>query len=126
MPSPKNPPFVIDRTLRVFQLNKKLEKCMAFINSSLLKHNIILGVDDRGKLSCQKVNLCFIYLESADCIKKLEQILDEKPPEDATQNGNKLFDREEYLKVKAGHSLGHFIRLTKLRYILLAAGLKDP
>ena len=74
---------------------------MAFINSSLLKHNIILGVDDRGKLSCQKVNLCFIYLESADCIKKLEQILDEKPPEDATQNGNKLFDREEYLKVKA-------------------------
>jgi len=80
------------------KLNKKLEKCMAFINSSLLKHNIILGVDDRGKLSCQKVNLCFIYLESADCIKKLEQILDEKPPEDATQNGNKLFDREEYLK----------------------------
>lgn len=70
---------------------------MAFINSSLLKHNIILGVDDRGKLSCQKVNLCFIYFESADCIKKLEQILEEKPPE---ENGSaRLFDREEYLKV---------------------------
>ena len=71
-----------------------MEKCMSFINSGLLKHNIILGVDDRGKLSCQKVNLCFIYLDSNECIKKLEKILDEKPEE----NGQQLFDREAYLK----------------------------
>jgi len=82
------------------KLNKKLEKSMAFINSSLLKHNLILGVDDRGKLSCQKVNLCFIYLESADCIKKLEQILEEKPAQGSDQNGGVGggFDRETYLK----------------------------
>merc|ERR1712038_960089 len=60
------------------KLNKQMEECMSFINAGLLKHNIILGVDDRGKLSCQKVNLCFIYLEPTDCIKKLEKILDEK------------------------------------------------
>ena len=50
------------------QLNKQMELCMAFINAGLLKHNIILGLDDRGKISCQKVNLCFIYFDSAECI----------------------------------------------------------
>lgn len=100
------------------KLNKKLEKCLAFVNSSLLKHNIILGVDDRGKLSCQKVNLCFIYLESASCIKKIEAILEEATPppapESQQQNGGPKnflektrdqffgnqngFDRDTYLR----------------------------
>ena len=80
------------------QLNKSMEKCMSFINSNLLKHNIILGVDDRGKLSCQKVNLCFIYFESADCIKRLEKVLEEKPKDNNNANGEVAFDREAYLK----------------------------
>ena len=45
------------------KLNKQLEKCMASINASLMKHKIILGLDDRGRLSCHKVNLCFIYFD---------------------------------------------------------------
>ena len=49
------------------KLNKQLEKCMASINASLMKHKIILGLDDRGRLSCHKVNLCFIYFDPADC-----------------------------------------------------------
>lgn len=50
------------------QLNKQMERCMASVNNSLIKHNLLLGVDDRGKLSCHKVNLCFIYFEPSDCI----------------------------------------------------------
>ena len=38
-----------------------MEKCMAVVNNSLIKHKLLLGVDDRGKISCHKVNLCFIY-----------------------------------------------------------------
>jgi hypothetical protein len=56
------------KTKIIFQLNKQLERCMAAINSGLLKHNLILGVDDRGKLSCHKVNLCFMYFEPQECI----------------------------------------------------------
>jgi hypothetical protein len=41
---------------------------MAQVNKHLLRHKIILGLDDRGKLSCHKVNLCFIYFDTVDCI----------------------------------------------------------
>ena len=47
---------------------------MASVNSSLIKHNLILGVDDRGKLSCHKVNLCFIYFDATDCIVSIQEI----------------------------------------------------
>jgi hypothetical protein len=45
-----------------------MEKCMAGVNANLLKHKLMIAVDDRGKLSCHKVNLCFIYIEPAECI----------------------------------------------------------
>ena len=45
-----------------------MEKCMSSINNNLMKHNLLLGVDDRGKISCHKVNLCFIYFEPSECI----------------------------------------------------------
>ena len=41
---------------------------MAKANQLLIRHNIILGVDDRGKLSCQKTHLCFIYFDTSDCV----------------------------------------------------------
>lgn len=41
---------------------------MAKANQLLMRHNIILGVDDRGKLSCQKTHLCFIYFDTSDCV----------------------------------------------------------
>ena len=50
------------------QLSHGLERCVAKANQQLIRHNIILGVDDRGKLSCQKTHLCFIYFDTADCV----------------------------------------------------------
>merc|ERR1712071_578023 len=57
------------------KLNHGLEKCVAKANQLLIRHNIILGVDDRGKLSCQKTHLCFIYFDTSDCVKKLQSII---------------------------------------------------
>nr|CAD7202694.1 unnamed protein product [Timema douglasi] len=54
---------------------------MAQVNKHLLRHSIILGLDDRGKLSCHKVNLCFIYFDTADCIKKLQEVIDREERE---------------------------------------------
>lgn len=50
------------------KLNHNLEKCMAQVNKHLLRHKILLGLDDRGKISCHKVNLCFIYFDTTDCV----------------------------------------------------------
>ncbi|XP_046676665.1 LOW QUALITY PROTEIN: transmembrane protein 268-like [Homalodisca vitripennis] len=63
------------------KLNHNLERCMANVNKHLLRHNIILGLDDRGKISCHKVNLCFIYFNATDCIKKLQEVIDREEAE---------------------------------------------
>lgn len=60
--------FSYGKWICLFQLNHNLEKCLGQVNKHLLKHKIILGLDDRGKISCHKVNLCFIYFNTADCI----------------------------------------------------------
>ncbi|XP_045134265.1 transmembrane protein 268-like isoform X2 [Portunus trituberculatus] len=60
------------------RLNKSLEQCLAEINIQLLRHKIILGLDDRGKLSCHKVNLCFIYFDTHDCVAKLQEVMEEE------------------------------------------------
>ncbi|XP_033228050.1 uncharacterized protein LOC117179929 isoform X2 [Belonocnema kinseyi] len=58
------------------KLNRNLEKCMAQVNKHLLRHKILLGLDDRGKISCHKVNLCYLYFDSADCISKLQEVIE--------------------------------------------------
>ncbi|KAE8741085.1 hypothetical protein FOCC_FOCC013342 [Frankliniella occidentalis] len=63
------------------KLNYNLERCMAAVNKNLLRHKIILGLDDRGKLSCHKVNLCFIYFDTTDCIKKLQEVIEKEERE---------------------------------------------
>ncbi|XP_011502937.1 PREDICTED: uncharacterized protein LOC105366256 isoform X2 [Ceratosolen solmsi marchali] len=60
------------------KLNYNLEKCMAQVNKSLLRHKILLGLDDRGIISCHKINLCFIYFDTTDCIKKLQEIIEQE------------------------------------------------
>ena len=55
-------------------MNHGLEKCVAKANRILVRHRIILGVDDRGKLSCHKTHLCFIYFDAADCVVSLKKI----------------------------------------------------
>ncbi|KAG0712340.1 Transmembrane protein 268 [Chionoecetes opilio] len=64
--------------IKIKVLNKSLEQCLAEINVQLLRHKIILGLDDRGKLSCHKVNLCFIYFDTHDCVHKLQEVMEEE------------------------------------------------
>jgi hypothetical protein len=39
------------------QLNKSLEKCMGSVNTNLIRHRLLMALDDRGKLSCHKVHI---------------------------------------------------------------------
>lgn len=51
------------------QMARGLEKCLARVNKLLLRHKIIIALDDRGNISCHKVHLCFIYFDAAQCIR---------------------------------------------------------
>lgn len=57
------------------RLSRGLERCMASVNKQLLRHKIILVLDDRGKISCHKVNLCFMYYEPAQCVAHLNEFI---------------------------------------------------
>ncbi|XP_043275338.1 transmembrane protein 268 isoform X2 [Venturia canescens] len=70
------------------KLNHNLEKCMAQVNKHLLRHKIILGLDDRGKISCHKVNLCFIYFDTTDCVKKLQEVIEREEREGRILGGD--------------------------------------
>ncbi|CAO1314762.1 unnamed protein product [Diamesa serratosioi] len=58
------------------RLARGLEKCLARVNKQLLRHKIIIALDDRGNISCHKVNLCFIYFDAAQCISYLNNFLE--------------------------------------------------
>uniref|UniRef100_T1HD58 Uncharacterized protein n=1 Tax=Rhodnius prolixus TaxID=13249 RepID=T1HD58_RHOPR len=47
------------------KLNHNLEKCMANVNKHLIRHKIILGLDDRGKISCHKERATLLLLRYA-------------------------------------------------------------
>ncbi|KAI8117081.1 hypothetical protein CVS40_10970 [Lucilia cuprina] len=64
------------------RLARGLEKCLARVNKQLIKHKILLILDDRGRISCHKVNLCFLYFDSAPCVSFLNEFL-----EHTEQNG---------------------------------------
>ncbi|XP_012539943.1 transmembrane protein 268 isoform X2 [Monomorium pharaonis] len=74
------------------KLNHNLEKCMAQVNKHLLRHKILLGLDDRGKISCHKVNLCFIYFDTTDCIKKLQEVIEREEREGRVIGGDDASD----------------------------------
>lgn len=61
-----------------FKLSRNLERCMAHINKQFLRHKIIVALDDRGKISCHKVNLCFIYMDSAPCVTRLQSSIEQQ------------------------------------------------
>lgn len=42
-----------------FKLARNLERCLAHINKQLLRHKIVIALDDRGKISCHKVIIVF-------------------------------------------------------------------
>lgn len=37
---------------------------MASVNALMYKHRILVGLDDRGKISCHKVNVSFDFFPS--------------------------------------------------------------
>lgn len=61
-----------------FKLARNLERCMAYVNKQFLRHKIIVALDDRGKISCHKVNLCFIYMDSAPCVTRLQTSIEQQ------------------------------------------------
>ncbi|XP_045511198.1 uncharacterized protein LOC123706095 isoform X2 [Colias croceus] len=58
------------------RLSKGLEQCLASVNKLLVKHKLLLALDDRGKISCHKVHLCFLYFDSTPCITHLQQFIE--------------------------------------------------
>lgn len=58
------------------RLSRGLERCLAMVNKQLLKHKIILALDDRGRISCHKVNLCFMYYDSLLCVNYLNDFIE--------------------------------------------------
>ncbi|CAH1991826.1 unnamed protein product [Acanthoscelides obtectus] len=64
-----------------YRLQRGLEKCLAQVNKQLLRHKLVLALDDRGKISCHKVTLCFIYMDSAPCIAHLQSSIDQQERE---------------------------------------------
>ncbi|XP_035914988.1 uncharacterized protein LOC118513403 isoform X3 [Anopheles stephensi] len=67
------------------KLARGLERCMARVNKQLIRHKILLALDDRGHISCHKVNLCFMYFEPSQCISYLNEFI-----ERSEQNGNTI------------------------------------
>ncbi|CAG0884817.1 unnamed protein product [Cyprideis torosa] len=72
------------------KLNRNLERCMTGVNKVLYKHKILLGLDDRGRLSCHKVNLCFIYMDPQPCIKRLNSVLASEENRDGRREDERL------------------------------------
>lgn len=58
------------------ELVRNLERCMARVNKQLLRHKILLALDDRGNMSCHNVNLCFLYFDAAPCIEYLNDFIE--------------------------------------------------
>nr|XP_018902601.1 PREDICTED: transmembrane protein C9orf91 homolog isoform X1 [Bemisia tabaci] len=82
------------------KLNHNLEKCLAHVNRHLIKHKIILGLDDRGKMSCLKVNLCFVYFDTSDCIKKLQEVIEKEEAEGRQVTQGAAPDAQKMKKLK--------------------------
>lgn len=49
---------------------------MARVNKQLLRHKILVILDDRGNFSGRKVNLCFLYFKPTPCIDYLNDFMD--------------------------------------------------
>lgn len=67
------------------RLARGLERCLASVNKQLIRHKIILALDDRGRISCHKVNLCFLYFDPDQCVNYLNDFI-----ERSEQNGNTI------------------------------------
>ncbi|XP_061728328.1 uncharacterized protein LOC133533376 isoform X1 [Cydia pomonella] len=73
-------------------LSKGLEQCLASVNKLLNKHKMILALDDRGKISCHKVNLCFIYFDSGPCVAHIQQFIESEEGKSIMQGWEQRLD----------------------------------
>ncbi|XP_031616918.1 uncharacterized protein LOC116336876 isoform X2 [Contarinia nasturtii] len=67
------------------RLARGLERCLASVNKQLIRHKIIMALDDRGRISCHKVNLCFMYYDPEQCVNYLNDFI-----ERSEQNGTTI------------------------------------
>ncbi|CAG9099671.1 unnamed protein product [Plutella xylostella] len=74
------------------RLSKGMEQCLARVNKLLNKHKLILALDDRGRISCHKVNLCFIYFDSAPCINHIQQFIESEEGKTIMQGWEERLD----------------------------------
>ncbi|CAH0726618.1 unnamed protein product, partial [Brenthis ino] len=74
------------------KLSKGLEQCLASVNKLLNKHKLLLALDDRGKISCHKVNLCYIYFDSAPCIAHIQQFIESEEGKTIMQGWEQRLD----------------------------------
>ncbi|CAG5021447.1 unnamed protein product [Parnassius apollo] len=74
------------------RLSKGLEQCLGSVNKLLYKHKLLLALDDRGKISCHKVNLCFIYFDSGPCIAHLQQFIESEEGKSIMQGWEQRLD----------------------------------
>ncbi|CRK99945.1 CLUMA_CG013243, isoform B [Clunio marinus] len=68
------------------KLARGLEKCLARVNSQLMKHKIVIALDDRGNISCHKINLCFIYFDPTQCINYINSFIERNEQNGAPVN----------------------------------------
>ncbi|KAK2723378.1 hypothetical protein QYM36_001894 [Artemia franciscana] len=78
------------------KLVRALERAVARVNRALVPHKLLLGVDDRGRLSCHKVHLCFMYFNPKDCIKKLQSVVAAGETEPAQGDAEAERRRQEF------------------------------
>ncbi|KAH9421181.1 hypothetical protein DERP_010122 [Dermatophagoides pteronyssinus] len=71
------------------RLYRMLEECIAQVNTIFGRHNIFLGIDDRGHFSCHKINLIFVYFDTKYCIKFLQDMLKNNDNNKTIQQNNR-------------------------------------
>lgn len=64
----KNTNFIF---ISIQKMIRNLERCLARVNEHLYKNKILVAVEDKGKLSCHKINLIFMYFDGTECIVSL-------------------------------------------------------
>ncbi|XP_074654959.1 uncharacterized protein LOC141908705 [Tubulanus polymorphus] len=56
------------------KMNKKTELTLSAVNEILLKYNVMIGLEDKGAMTCNRLILHFVYFNPTLC---LERILDD-------------------------------------------------
>uniref|UniRef100_A0A915KDB2 Uncharacterized protein n=1 Tax=Romanomermis culicivorax TaxID=13658 RepID=A0A915KDB2_ROMCU len=112
-------------------LNRNLHKCVASVNKLLIKYNLMIGIEDRGKLSCHKIALIFVYFDWKSCAQKISIMSHNfqrnnarnsglpslsaqiSPPGDTLQYGGNLSEEEKSLLLICKCSQGYVKGLSR-------------